>query len=169
MSKFQCSDEVKAKVTAFETADATYKTAWEQFEQAAQAQLDYLDKLREDRNAKLDDAKRGLRAEALEADITDIKSIKVGPLTAQKKWTSFYNPEKLVAGLRAKGLYDTAIAAKVVMEKIETAKFDEVKNFLKNEGIEKDFEDCEDGQEMTPAVSGPKPIPAFGAEQKESK
>lgn len=167
MSKFQCSDEAKAKVEAFELSDKAYRSAWDQFEQAAQQQLDYLDKLREDRNAKLDDAKRKLREEASEADITTVKSVKLGPFNAVKKWSNFYNPEKLVAGLKAKGLYDMAISAKVVAEKIETAKFDEVKNFLTAQGIVKDFEDCEDGNELTPAVSGPKPVPPFGAEQKD--
>jgi hypothetical protein len=169
MSKFQCSQETQDKVVIFEAADRVYKDAWEQFEKEMELRLITLDRLRENRNAKLDDAKRALRTEAVEADITQIKLIKAGPFSVQKKWSQFYLPERTVAILKAKGLYDAAISAKVVAEKIELAKYEEFKQFLDKAGVVKDFEECEDGQELTPAVSGPKPIPPFGAEQKDSK
>lgn len=169
MPKFQCTPETEAKVDAFNNADQTYKTAWEQFEQQHEQHLAYLDKLREERNAKLDDAKRALRDEAARLNIALVKFVKAGPFNVQKKWSPFYMPEKTVAILKDKGLYDTALAAKVVAERIELAKFDEFKAFLDKHGIASDFEECEDGQELTPAVSGPKPVPPFGSEAKDSK
>ncbi len=169
MSQYQCSAETQAKIRAFVQADKEFKAEWEQFELRAQQHLEYLDKLREERNAKLDDAKRSLRAETQDLDITVHKSVKAGPFTVQKKWSSFYQPEKLVAGLKTKSLYDSALSSRIVREKIEIASFEEVQNFLKVEGVLADFEDCEDGIEQTPAIYGPKPILAFGVEAKEAK
>lgn len=166
MSKFQCSQEVQDKVTDFEMSDKAFKAAWDSFEQSVRAQLEYLDKLREVRNEKLDVAVRLLRAEAVEADITKVKLIKQGPFSVQKKWSEFYAPEKFVGILKDKGLYDQAVAAKVIEERIEVAKFPEAKSFLEAHGVLKEFEECEDGLELTPAVSGPKPIPPFAAEVK---
>ncbi len=168
MSKFQCSQETQEKINAFAEAESQYKTAWEQFEQTHSAELEDLDKLREERNSKLDTARRAIREEAAEADITQTKSIKIEPFSVLKKWSSFYSPEKFVHRLRELNLFDSAKAAKIVVEKVDIAKFDTVQQFLNIEGKLKDFEDCEDGIELTPAVSGPKPVPAFGAEQKES-
>lgn len=169
MGKFQGSKELQDKIDDFEKSDITFKSAWSVLEQKMAQELEYLDGLREERNEKLDLAKRALRAEALEASIKDVKFVKIGPFSVQKKWSSFYVPEKLVALLKDKGLYDSAISAKIIAEKIEVEKFDVVKQYLKVEGIEADFEDCEDGMEMTPAVTGPKPIPPFGVEQKDAK
>lgn len=167
MSMFQCSLEAQDKVSAFEQADAAFKAAWEQFEHQHAAELEYLDKLREDRNSKLDEARRILRAEAQEADITRVRFVKQGPFNVQKKWSDFYSPEKFIMRLRELGLYDTALSTKIIQETYNFAKFDVIKNFLKMEGKEKEFEDCEDGIELTPAVSGPKPISPFGAEVKD--
>ena len=169
MAKFQVSQETQDKVAAFEQSDANFKNAWAVFEQRLEQELALLDKVREDRNAKLDEARRALRAEAQELSITHCKVVKAGPFSVLKKWSSFYIPEKFVAMLKDRGLYDAAVSAKVVAEKIEVGKFEAVKAFLTNEGVAQDFEECEDGCELTPAVSGPKPIPPFGSELKESK
>jgi hypothetical protein len=169
MSKFQFSKDVQDKVTLFEQSDSAFKAAWGTFEQKMAVELQYLDGLREDRNAKLDEARRAIRADATEADITENKSLRIGTFSVLKKWSSSYTPEKLVPLLKDKGLYDGALTAKIVAEKIEIAKFEVVKQFLDNEGVLKDFDECEDGYELTPAVSGPKPIPPLGAELKEAK
>jgi hypothetical protein len=169
VAKFQFSKDTQDKVTLFEQSDSAFKAAWGALEQKISAELQYLDSLREDRNAKLDEAKRAIRTESVEADITENKSLRIGTFSVQKKWSNFYTPEKFVALLKDKGLYDGALSAKIVAEKIEIAKFDVAKQFLENEGVLTDFEECEDGQELTPAVSGPKPIPPLGAELKESK
>lgn len=169
MAKYQFTKETQDKINLYNQADQDFKAAWAVFEQKMAVELQHLDQLREDRNVKLDEAKRAARTEAAEVSISDAKSIAFGGFSVMKKWSDFYIPEKLVALLKDKGLYDAALAAKAVAEKIEVAKFDEVKAFLQKEGVDKDFEECEDGIELTPAVTGPKPIPALGAEYKDAK
>lgn len=169
MPKFQISSETQQKIDSFEQSDAAYKAAWDQFERAHFQELEALDRMREDRNNKLDDAVRTLRTESAEADITQVKLVKAGPFSVQKRFSQFYAPEKTVSMLKDKGLYDSALRNRVVAEKIELEKYDTVYAFLEREGVAKDFEECEDGQELTPAVSGPKPVPPFGSEIKERK
>lgn len=167
--KFDCSADAKSRIDAFTQADSAFRSAWQLFEQQHAAELDYLDRLREERNAKLDEARRILREEAMEADITQVKYISAGPFTVQKKWHGFYIVEKLMAKLEARNLLDTAFAERILVKKVEAGKYDEVHDFLQVQGIDGAFEDCEDGEEMTPAVSGPKPIGPFGAEQRDAK
>lgn len=169
MAKVQVSNETQTKVSSFEQADAAYKAAWDAFETAHKHELESLDKLREDRNAKLDEAIRSLREEAVSIDITLTKRIDAGPLYVQKKWSSFYVPKKLVSELKDHNLFDSALASGIVEERIDVADYEKVKDFLEKSGVAQDFEDCEDGKELTPAVYGPKPIPPFGAEAKERK
>lgn len=165
MTAFKCQESTKNKVALFEEADQKFKKAWEVFETEHATQLADLEKLREERNVRLDDAKRGLRAE-LET-ITEFRAtFTEGPFKIQKKFSDFYIPEKLVAMLNERGLYDTAIRAKIIAIKVETAKFDEVKNFLRAHNIEKEFECCEDGVDAPGAIMGPKSVPPFGSELK---
>jgi predicted AlkP superfamily phosphohydrolase/phosphomutase len=168
MSTPTVSAETKTKVDAFDTADSTYQTAWDAFEEKYQAELDELDKLREDRNAKLDVAKRALRDEASEMDISVVKFIKMGAFSVQKKFSKWYS-EKAIGFLKEKNLWDSALTAKVVEEKVTFAEFEKVQDFLTREGVLKEFEECEDGKELTPAVTAPYPVPAFGAQAKEKK
>lgn len=165
MTTFNCQESTKNKIALFEAADQKFKKAWEVFETLHEIELRDLEKLREERNVCLDDAKRNLRAE-LET-ITETRATFVeGPFKVQKKFSNFYIPEKLVAMLTDRGLYDTAVNAKIIAVKVETAKFDEIKNFLRAHNIEKDFECCEDGADAPGAISGPKSVPPFGSELK---
>jgi hypothetical protein len=165
----QFSADAQKKVSDFEIADDKYKTAWEAFETQNATMLAALDKLREDRNNKLDEATRALRTEAEALDISAVKRLTIGRFIVQKRWSDFYIADKLVPMLKDRQVYDHAINAKIVAEKVEVAKYNEIKTFLKAHGLEKDFEVCEDGEELTPAVTAPKPIPTFGAESKEKK
>ncbi len=167
MPKFKPSDETEQKVAEFQQADDRWRLAWNDFEARHQQELEKLEAIREERNSRLDAARHALRADAQEADIDDIKLIKIGPFSAQKKWSKFYIPEKLVAQLKSNGLYDTALSQKIVAERIEIAKYDQVTAFLQGLGLEKDYEGCEDGCELTPAISGPKPAAPLGGEMKE--
>lgn len=164
-SKFQCSQDTKSKVEAFEEADRLYKTEWEAFEREHEIRLNQLDRLRDDRNAKLDEAKRALRQEA--EGLTDLRTtFSVGPFKVQKKWSDFYIPEKTVAMLTERGLYDSAVSSGIVAIRVELEKFDQVQKFLQDHQVSKDFESCEDGAPAGAAVSGPKSVPPFGAELK---
>lgn len=165
MAAFECQEDTKAKIALFEVVDKQFKEAWNAFEAAHERELNELEKIREERNVRLDEAKRSLRAE-LETIDEMRATFSVGPFKAQKKFSDFYIPEKLVAMLVDRGLYDIAVGAKMVAVKVETAKFDEVKNFLRIHGIEKEFECCEDGMNSPSAISGPKSVPPFGSELK---
>lgn len=164
-SKFDCPQDAKDKVTIFEQADTIFKSAWEAFEQAHATEIEQLEKLRDDRNAKLDEAKRSLRQVVDNLDEMRL-TFRQGKFEVQKKWSDFYIPEKLVAMLTDHGLYDTAVSAGVITIKVETAKYAIVKAFLEANKIEKEFECCEDGVEDGSAIKGPKPVPVFGAELK---
>ena len=164
-SKFQCSQETQDRIKAFEASDAAFKQALEQFEREHEAALANIEKLRDDRNAKLDEAKRSLRQET--ESIEEMRAtFTVGPFKVQKKWSDFYIPEKTVAMLTERGLYDAAVAAKIVAVRVEVAKYEQMKKFLEDNGVVKDFECCEDGEEASTAISGPKTVPPLGAELK---
>lgn len=165
MAVFECEEDTKSKIFLFEMADKRFRKAWEDFEVAHSIELAELEKLREERNVRLDEAKRSLRAE-LETISEMRTTFTQGPFKVQKKFSDFYIPEKLVAMLSDRGLYDAAVNAKIIAIKVETAKFDEVKNFLRIHSLDKEFECCEDGVDSPGAISGPKSVPPLGSELK---
>ena len=166
-SNYKLTPDTKTKLQEFEAADAAWRAAWEQFETAHQHELEKLEQLREERNVKLAEARTTLRNEVQELSYDDITSVKDGRFRAQKNWSQFYSPEKFVAMVRDKGLYDEALANNIIVVTTSVAEFKETKNFLEQRGIVKDFEECEDGREKTTSIFGPKPIPPLGAEFKE--
>ncbi len=165
MTAFKCQEDTKNKISLFEVADKKFKAAWETFETSHETELSELEKLREDRNVRLDDAKRSLRAEL--DSVTETRATFVeGPFKLQKKFSDFYIPEKLVEMLNDFGLYDMAVNAKIVTVEVKVANFDEVKSFLRAHNFEKEFECCEDGKDAPGAITGPKSVPPFGSELK---
>lgn len=164
MSTHKLSEETTKAIQDYEALDRQFKDAWSVFEQAHRTELEHLDQLREARNAALDQAQRALRSEAQDPSCT-VRSISAGPFQVVKKKTEFYDADMFIARLHERELYDAAITEKAVIERIEID-YKEARNFLKGRSLLDDFEDCEDGAEMTPAVSGPKPVPGFGAETK---
>jgi len=167
MATTPLSQDTQDKIKAFEEADSAWKAAWEKFETTHQTELENLEKLREERNVRLESARKMLRTEVQELSYEDVKSVKEGRFRAQKNWSRFYSPEKFVAMIRDKGFYDEAVAHNIVIITTSVADFQEVKSFLEARNIDKDFEECEDGKEKTTAIFGPKPIPPLGAEFKE--
>jgi len=165
---YKLTQPTKDALQEFEKADAVWKAAWEQFEVEHQQALEKLEQLREDRNVKLESARKAMRTEVQELSYEDHKSVKEGRFRAQKNWSQFYSPEKFVSMITDKGLYDDAVNNKIITVVTTVADFPEVKNFLQQRGIDKDFEVCEDGREKTTAIYAPKPIPPIGAEYKES-
>jgi hypothetical protein len=163
--QYKCSQDTKDRIEAFNTADKQFKEAWGSFEDTHATELAQLEKLRDDRNAKLDEAKRSLRAELEMIDEMRL-TFTAGPFKVQKRFSDYYIPEKLVSMLEDCGLYESAINAKIIAVKIETVSFDEVTNFLKLHGVAKQFECCEDGKHFPGTISGPKPVPPLGAELK---
>lgn len=167
MANYKLTQDTKDKIQEFETADAAWKDAWGQFEAAHQQELEKLEQLREERNVKLESARKTMRNEVQDLSYDDIQSVKDGRFRAQKNWSKFYSPERFVAMIREKGFYDDAVSNKIIIVTTTVSDFEEVKNFLEQRSIVKDFEECEDGKEKTTAIYGPKPIPALGAEFKE--
>lgn len=165
MSDFKPSQEALDKIKVFKEADELFKKEWEEFEQSNGTRLSQLEKLRDDRNAKLDEAKRFLRAETERIDDMRV-TFSAGPFKVQKKWSDFYIPDKLVAMLEDRGLYDAALSAGIIAVKTEVEKYDVVKKFLEDHHVAKDFECCEDGSEAGSAISGPKQVPPLAAELK---
>lgn len=154
-------------INKFQTLDTQFKAAWGEFYERFQTELDQLDQLRESRNVALDEAGKMLRDEATRLDINRYKSFKFGPFQVQKKVGSdsfraveFANLAKTL-GFKKQMEDEGAIATKVEIN------FSAAKEFLKKNGLEDKFATTlEGGAEMTPAVIGPKPIPALGAEFK---
>ncbi len=154
----------------FQNLDMQFKTAWSEFYDRHQTEIDQLDQLRESRNVALDEAGKMLREEATRLDIKRYKSFKYGPFQVQKKIGSdsfraieFVQLAKTL-GFKKQMEDEGAIAVKVEIN------FDAAKEFLKKNALEDKFATTlEGGAEMTPAVIGPKPIPAFGAEVKGGK
>jgi hypothetical protein len=163
--KFKPSQDALSKVKTYEEADTLFKAEWEKFEKECETRFTYLEKLRDDRNAKLDEAKRQIRSETESLDEMRM-TFALGPFKVQKKWSDFYIPEKLVAMLTDRGLYDAALSAGIVAIKTEVAKYPQVKKFLEDNNVARDFECCEDGAEDSTAIGGPKSVPPFGSELK---
>lgn len=161
------SQETLAKIKEFEAADLEFRKEWEEFENTHRAHLERIEKLRDSRNAKLDEAKRSLRADTERLGASVMRtSFSTGPFKVQKKWSDFYIPEKLVSMLADRGLYDQALSSGIVAVKTEVEKYAVVKKFLEDNGIALDFECCEDGKPDSISISGPKSIPPLGSELK---
>lgn len=167
MANHKLDDDTKKKIQEFEEADAAWRQAWESFEREHELVLITIERLREERNVKLEEARKALRNEVQELNYGDVKSVKDGRFRAQKNWSSYYSAEKFVAMIQEKGLYDEALANRIIIITTTVADFEETKNFLEQRGLATEFEVCEDGKEKTTSIYGPKAIPPLGAEYKE--
>lgn len=128
-------------------------------------ELTIIDSRREDRNEGLDDIKKALRAEVAELDISEVTKVVIGPFTIQKKWTGSFHVEHFVELAQACGMYDSAVAEGVIQE-VTQVNGKLAGEWLRKNGLEKQFLPAEDGKELTPAVSGPKEMPPLGSEKK---
>lgn len=156
------SDLTKNKIADYEEKSRTFKTLFGYFQDEHQAALMQVDDAREAMNAALDDAKRGLRDDAVKADYRKIKKIKIGAFSVAKKWSSWYIVEGFVDIMKELGLFDAAVDEGVI--NVETKVDGKLApEFLRKNGVEPKFKIVEDGKELTPAVTCPKPTAAFGA------
>lgn len=155
------SDETKAKIAEFTARQAQYQELYNRFQDENQEALMQLDNAREELNAVLDDAKRGIRDDATRADYRQIKKLRVGNFSVAKKWSSWYIVEGFIDIIKDLNLFDAAVDEGVI--KIET-KIDGklAPEFLRKNSVESNFKIVEDGKELTPAVTCPKPVAAFG-------
>lgn len=164
---YQVSDDTKKALDDFLGKEAEFQQAWASFEQRFEKELVQLELMRESRNVALETASKTLREEADRPECTD-KIIKYGPFSATKKESKSFLPQMMLARIEERDLYDAATTAGALETKI-TIKYNEMKSFLEDRQVYSDFEDCEDTEKLTTAISGPKPIGPFGGEMKKKK
>lgn len=166
---YDLSDDTKKKIDEFATADAHLKKFVSDFEADHMAELQYIEQLREARNAKLDDATRALRAEAERVPYTTTKRFSYGPFIAQKRISQFYQLDRFIAIANHLGLYKFLLDMGILKEEtVMGVKFEEAKALLEEQGLADHFEECEDIRDAgVPAVTRPGSIVSFGAETKD--
>lgn len=155
------SELTKAYVSDFEKKKKKYDALFAEFQEKHQDELLELDAAREEMNAALDDARRALREDAKQADYRRVKRINFGGFRIQKKWSSHYIVEMFVELIKDHKLFDAAVDEGVISVKTEIDG-DQAREFLRKNSLEEQFKVCIDGKELTPAISGPKPVAAFG-------
>lgn len=167
---YQPSGDAQRIVDDFLKSDTVFKDAYAEFSDRYATELAQLEQLREARNVKLDAAGKILRDEATRLDPKRFKTFRVGPFQVSKKFSSdsfraveFVNLAKTL-GFKKQMEDEGAIATKVEIN------FEAAQEFLKKNSLADKFATTlEGGSEMTPSITGPKPIPAFGTEVKGSK
>lgn len=166
---YSLSDDTKKKIDGFNDADERLKKVVSDFEADHMAELQYIERLREERNSKLDDATRALRAEAERVPYTTAKRFSYGPFVAQKRISQFYTLDRFVAIAVHLGLYQHMVDLGILKEEVVMAKkFEEAKALLQDQGLADHFEECEDIKDAgVPAVTRPGSVVSFGAETKD--
>jgi len=159
------SDETKDKVRRFNELQSQWQELFQDFCDKHGNEMQFLDNVREEMNTALDEAKRAVRADAENTPYSKAKSIVFEGFLAQKKWSSWYIVEMFIELARNSGLYDSALAEGVIVEKTEVnGKLAEA--WLKKNSVFDTFQAALDGKELTPAVKCPKPILPFGSPAK---
>lgn len=167
---YQPSGDSQRIVDDFLKSDNAYKDTYAEFADRYATEIAQLEQLREDRNVKLDAAGKILRDEATRLDPKRYKTFRVGPFQVSKKFTSdSYRAVEAVKLAKSLGVLKPMEDEGAIATKIEI-NFEAMKEFLKKNSLTDKFATTlEGGTEMTPSITGPKPIPAFGTEVKGSK
>lgn len=155
--------DIERKVQQFEEVNKRFLEKLADFEEKYKTELEMLDALREERNVKLDEIKRSLRSYA--ETTKDVPGVELGNFKVVRKWSKFYNHDKLVRKLSDFGLMNAAISEEIVVNSVQIAKYEKVRAFLEKHGVTQEFESCEDGDDAGIAIYGPKPVPMFGASE----
>jgi hypothetical protein len=163
MPDYKPTSELQEKILRYEQLNHQWEERWNNFYETHGEELQQLDDLREKRNIALDEA---IRAARDEADAVNQKSFSVGQFKVQKKETFWFIPEGFVATAKSLGIYRDLVEKGAIAEKIEIP-YKEARAVLESMNIREKFLHCEDGKELTPAVSGPKNIPPLGVGYKE--
>lgn len=159
--KFTPSNDVVVKVQEFEEADAQYSKTWTDFEEKAAEWFKMLDSMRELRNRRLDEATRAVREEAVRTK----SSFRLGAFKVDHKTKRYFTPEEFCKVAGQFNILDQLKAAGAVQVEtsIDTEKAAE---WLKTNDYVSKFIPTYREEPMTPAVSGPKEVPPFGAPAK---
>lgn len=167
----ELAGKVQDGTILYELANAT--TMQEMVERFRQV-LDALKSLLDERNAKLQEAQNAMRSA-----ITPKEGQKRGPdgradflkygrFEANTKTSRSFKPDLLLAGVQAKGLYGRLFEqtmhdkksgeVKPIVEQEWKINFEQVKNFLRENNCEDVIDYAYKEEELSPAVSGPKPV-----------
>lgn len=156
------SDCTKKLIADYEARAEEFQLIFKEFQERHQQELMNIDNVREELNVVLEDAKKSLREDAKLADYRKIQRIKVGLFSVAKKWSSWYIVEGFVEIIKELGLFDAAVDEGII--NIETKVNGKLAvEFARKNGIEDELRPVQDGKELTPAVTCPKPVAAFGA------
>src|SRR5258708_8839071 len=112
-------DEVVKKHDEFMTIDISLREHINNFEEVHKAELESIERKREDRNVKLEEFRMLLRDTVQNYDITQGKLFRIGSFQVQRKEKKFFIPEAFIATLNDLGLYDKALSDGAVVEKVE--------------------------------------------------
>jgi hypothetical protein len=162
------TQDAQNAVNRFTAADQQFKSAWDEFYQRHQTEIDQLEALRESRNVALDESAKMLRDEATRLDINRYKSFKFGVFQVQKKQSDWYRAEEYVSLAKDLGCYKRMVDEGAIAVKIEINR-EAAQEFMKKNSLTDKFATTLDSKELTPAVLGPKIIPALGQELKGGK
>lgn len=170
VKEYEPSGHTQNLVSKYESLDTSFKSSWEELYERFRSEFDQLDKLREQRNVALDEATRALRDEATRLDVKVYKSFRYGKFQVSKPVGSdSFRAVETVKLAKTLGVLKPMEDHGAVATKIEI-NYEAMKEFLKANSLEDKFATViEAGDAKTPSVTGPKPIPAFGAEVKGGK
>ena len=161
------TQDTQNAVNKFTTADSAFKSAWDEFYQKHQTELDQIDQIREGRNVALDEAQKLLRDEATRLDVERYKSFKFGPFQVSKPFSSdSFRAVEFARLAKDLGFKKSMEDEGVIATKIEI-NYEVAKEYLKKNALEDKFATTiEPGTAKTPSITGPKQIPGFGQEVK---
>jgi len=160
-SDYQISQETQEIIARFNQADQDLKKLAQEFEERHSSEIGAIERLREERNRLLDEAKKALRKEAEQAPYTKVRTLSIGAFNAVKKWQNYYNPERFVAIAEDRGVLAKLLEAGVVKIHhaigacFEKDAFKNTRQWLADRGWADDFAEAEDGGELTPSVTAP--------------
>lgn len=164
---YEPTQDVRNSIAKFETLDAQARSAAEELYSKYQTEIDQLNNLIESRNVALDESNKLLRSEVTRLDGDKFKTVKFHAFqVSKKKGSDFYGAAEFVDKAKAEGVKKKMEDEGVIATKIEI-NYDAAKEFLKKNGLEKSFAGAlHEGADLTPAVSGPKPLALFAQEIK---
>lgn len=146
-------DPVSRAVEEFELSNSSAKKEIEIFMDRHAEDVKLIDSLVTVRNDALVEAKRAMRAKAIEQR----SSFEVGPFKVTRVPSLSFDPEPLLELLRKDGLYDKALEAGAVVIKTEV-NYKAMAHFLRNRSLWAKAAAFEKVEEKTPRVEGAKPL-----------
>lgn len=169
VKNYEPSGDVQRIVAKFETLDQQIQDRKVEFYERHSTEIDQLNALAESRNVALDESAKALRTEVERLDPEKFKTVDYhGFRVSKKKGSDYFGPVEFVGKAKAEGVKAKMEDEGVIKTKIEID-FAEAKEFLKKNGLTDKFASTlHEGGDLTPSVTGPKPVALFFQEMKKS-